>query len=281
MTRTRTVQDVQVPTFLYGTAWKEERTEGLVEEALAAGFRGFDTANQRRHYYEAGVGAALRSALDAGRVSRDDLFLQTKYSYVESQDQRLPYDPQADFSTQVRTSFASSLDHLGVDRIDSLVLHGPRTRQGLSEGDREVWRTMEGLRQEGRVTLLGISNVTTEQVATLCEMARIPPAFVQNRCFARLGWDRDVRHVCRQEGVVYQGFSLLTANRAELSNSRVRRIAERHGRSIPQIVFRFALELGMIPLTGTTDPDHMRQDLAVHDFELSPEDVETLETISG
>lgn len=281
MTPTRSIQSVEVPTFLYGTAWKEERTEGLVREALAAGFRGFDTANQRRHYYEAGVGAALQRALEAGEVSRDDLFLQTKYTYVEGQDQRLPYDPQADVSTQVRQSFASSLDHLGVERIDSLVLHGPRTRQGLSPGDREVWRTMEDLQQEGQVGLLGVSNVTAEQVAALCETARIPPAFVQNRCFARLGWDRDVRHVCRQEGVVYQGFSLLTANRAELSSPPCRSLAERHGKTVPQIVFRFALELGMIPLTGTTDPEHMRQDLAVYDFELPAEDVETLETISG
>jgi len=281
VTKTVTIQDVEVPTFLYGTAWKEERTEGLVAEALAAGFRGFDTANQRRHYHEAGVGAALRKALTEGRVSRDQLFLQTKFTYVEGQDARLPYDPSADYAAQVRQSFGSSLDHLGAERLDSLVLHGPRTRMGLSPGDREVWRTMEGLQREGRVRLLGVSNVTAEQLATVCEIAEIPPAFVQHRCFARLGWGRDVREVCRAHGVLYQGFSLLTANHAELASAPVQRIAAEHGKTVPQVIFRFALQLGMICLTGTTSPEHMREDLAVYDFELSDDEVQTIERISG
>ncbi len=85
--KTLTVQDVEVPTFLYGTAWKEDRTEALVEKALASGFRGIDTANQRTHYHEAGVGAALEKSLrearslGAGVTSCDALFLQTKYTY--------------------------------------------------------------------------------------------------------------------------------------------------------------------------------------------------------
>lgn len=280
VTKTATVQDVEVPTFVYGTAWKEEATKGLVKEALAAGFRGLDTANQRRHYHEAGVGAALREALVEGRVTRDELFLQTKYTYVEGQDARLPYDPAADCPTQVRQSFQSSLDHLGVGRLDSFVLHGPRTRPGLSPDDREVWRTMEELQREGRTRLIGVSNVTAEQLETLCELAEVAPAFVQNRCFARLGWDRDVREICRTEGILYQGFSLLTANRAELASPGVARIAADHGKTVPQVIFRFALQLGMICLTGTTSPEHMRDDLAVYDFELSNEQIRTIEQSS-
>lgn len=279
--RTRLVQDVEVPTFLYGTAWKEDRTEAFVEEALETGFRGIDTANQRKHYHEAGVGTAVQGFLEGGETTRDELFLQTKYTYAEGQDQRLPYDADADYPTQVRQSVESSLEHLGVDRLDSYLLHGPRTRRGLSEGDRQVWRTMEALHGEGRVRLVGVSNVTAEQLATLCELAEIPPAFVQNRCFARRGWDRDVRRVCRDEGVVYQGFSLLTANRVELGSREVRRIAAAHEMTVPQVVFRFALQLGMICLTGTTDPEHMREDLAVYDLELSEEEIETIEGISG
>ena len=83
------------PTFLYGTAWKEERTSALVELALQAGFRGIDTANQRRHYFEGGVGQALAAAYRAGVVTRADLFLQTKFTYRPGQDHRLPYDPHA------------------------------------------------------------------------------------------------------------------------------------------------------------------------------------------
>lgn len=274
------VQGVDVPVFLYGTAWKEERTEALVGEALAAGFRGIDTANQRKHYDEAAVGAAVGGALAAGGVARDDLFLQTKFTYVEGQDERLPYDPAADLPTQVRQSLASSLEHLGVERLDSLLLHGPRRRAGLCADDRDVWSTFEQLHRDGRARLLGASNVTAEQLAALCDLAEVPPAFVQNRCFARLGWDRDVRRVCRERGVVYQGFSLLTANRAELATPTVRAIAARHGVSVPQAIFRFALQLGMICLTGTGDPRHMREDLAL-DFTLAADEVRAIEGIGA
>lgn len=287
--KTRIVQGVEVPTFLYGTAWKEDRTESLVGEALAAGFRGLDTANQRKHYHEAAVGEALGAALRAAREStpgsehpaRNGFFLQTKFTHREGQDARLPYHPSADYATQVRQSFDSSLDHLGVERLDSYLLHGPRRRIGLAPGDLEVWRTMETLRREGLVSLVGVSNVTAVQLARLCDIAEVPPAFVQNRCFARLGWDREVREVCRTAGIVYQGFSLLTANRAELASRNLQAIAMRHGRTLPQVVFRFALEVGMVCLTGTTDPDHMREDLEVYDFELSSDEVETIERISG
>ena len=271
--KTISVEGVEVPQFLYGTAWKEDATENLVGEALAAGFRGIDTANQRKHYYEEGVGAAIRSRLGAGELQREELFLQTKYTYVDGQDRRLPYDPRADYPTQVRQSFESSLQHLGVDYLDSYLIHGPQMRRGLSDGDREVWRTMEELQRAGRVRLIGISNVTAEQVATLCDFAEVKPAFVQNRCYARMGWDREVREVCRALGVVYQGFSLLTANVHEMHGPEITRIAAKHRRTPAQVIFRFAMQVGMIPLTGTTDPDHMREDLAAFDFDLDEEDL--------
>src|SRR5580698_9063833 len=89
------MKPMPTPTFLYGTAWKEDRTAGLVELALGAGFRAIDTANQRRHYFEAGVGQGLAAAYRVGVVTRPDLFLQTKFTYQRGQDHRLPYDPEA------------------------------------------------------------------------------------------------------------------------------------------------------------------------------------------
>src|SRR5207253_3331448 len=126
----------------------------------------------------------------------------------------------------------------------------------------------------GRARLLGVSNVTREQLERLCEGARVRPRFVQNRCHAVRGWDRRVREFCAANGLVYQGFSLLTANREALARPELVRIAKRLGRSVSQIVFRFALDVGMVPLTGTTNADHMRADLAVFDFHLEPEEVE-------
>src|SRR5439155_13918294 len=124
-----------VPDFLYGTAWKEDRTQALTELALRMGFRGIDTANQRRHYFEAGVGEGLAAAYRAGLVTRKDLFLQTKFTYAGGQDHRLPFDPAADLSTQVAQSMASSLEHLGTEYVDNLVLHGPASGRGWSTAD--------------------------------------------------------------------------------------------------------------------------------------------------
>jgi len=132
---------------------------------------------------------------------------------------------------------------------------------------------MEALVDEGLVALLGISNVTAQQVAEVVEFARVAPAFVQNRCYAERGWDRAVRTICDQHGIVYQGFSLLTANRQVLAHRGVRAIAARHARTPAQIVFRFAQQVGMLPITGTSDPTHMKQDLDIRDFELSAQEL--------
>ncbi|HEX6836172.1 MAG TPA: aldo/keto reductase, partial [Polyangia bacterium] len=113
------------PQIIYGTAWKEERTEALVGLALRSGFRAIDTANQRKHYFEAAVGDAIARAIGDGMVTRGELFLQTKFTDVGGQDRRLPYDASAPFAEQVAQSFASSLEHLHTDYLDSYVLHGP------------------------------------------------------------------------------------------------------------------------------------------------------------
>jgi diketogulonate reductase-like aldo/keto reductase len=267
------VHGVRVPRLVYGTAWKEDRTAALTALALATGFRGIDTANQRKHYDEAGVGAALATA----GVARDALFLQTKFTYARGQDHRLPYDPAAPVATQVAQSFASSLEHLGVDRVDSYVLHGPETGRGWTTMDRETWAAMEALHRAGHARLLGVSNISADQLLLLCHAATVAPALVQNRCYARDGWDKEVRAICRDRGIAYQAFSLLTANARELGTPKVAAIAKRLGATIPQIVFRFAHAIGMIALTGTSSETHMRQDLAAIDLALEAADIKTLE----
>jgi diketogulonate reductase-like aldo/keto reductase len=264
----RSVQGIGVPSFFYGTAWKEDRTRELTKEALAAGFRAVDTANQRRHYVEADVGQAVAETLAQGIAGRAELFLQTKFTFQGGQDHRLPYDPRADVATQVGQSLDSSLAHLQTSYVDSLILHGPSTAYGLAEADRQAWRAMEDLQRSGRARLIGLSNVSLEQLEAFVEDAEVAPAFVQNRCFARDRWDADVRGFCRRHGIAYQAFSLLTANLRELRQPAVERIARRSGRTLPQVVFRFAHQLGMIPLTGTTSQAHMKEDLASFDFEL-------------
>jgi diketogulonate reductase-like aldo/keto reductase len=273
--------DAPVPDFLYGTAWKEDRTPALTELALRTGFRGIDTANQRRHYVEAGVGQGLAAAYRAGVVTRAELFLQTKFTYVGGQDHRLPYDPAADLSVQVAQSMASSLEHLGTDHVDSYVLHGPASGRGWSDADAEVWAAMVTQRDRGRTRLLGVSNVALRHLQMMDADGAELPRFVQNRCFARLGWDRQVRAFCAERGIVYQGFSLLTANPEVLHHPLVGGIASRLGATPAQVVFRFAQAVGMLPLTGTSDATHMRQDLASRALTLSADEVLAIESLAG
>jgi diketogulonate reductase-like aldo/keto reductase len=268
------------PDFLYGTAWKEERTAGLTEMALRAGFRGIDTANQRRHYHEVGVGEGLAAAYRAGIVTRDDLFLQTKFTSIGGQDQRLPYDPHAPLSTQVAQSMASSLEHLATDHVDSYVLHGPSSGHGWTDEDTETWTAMLAERDAGRTRVVGVSNVSLRHLMEMERLGLESPAFVQNRCFARLAWDHDVRAFCRERGIVYQGFSLLTANPDAFRSRLVAGIAARERATVPQVIFRFAQAVGMLPLTGTSNAEHMKQDLASRAVTLADDEVRAIETVA-
>ena len=270
-----------IPKLLYGTAWKEERTLALTTLALEAGFRGIDTANQRKHYFELAVGEAVQAAISAGRVTRAELFLQSKFTFQDGQDERLPYDPAASVTSQVRQSCQSSLEHFGTDYLDSFVLHGPSSRGRLTPADIEAWRAIEALANDGQTRFIGVSNFTLEQLRELLQLAKVAPRFLQNRCYAKTGWDRDVRRLCREHGVVYQGFSLLTANRAELKQEAFQRLSKQTGHSVPVLVFRFALQVGMLPLTGTSNAEHMQQDLGALDFALEASEVEVLERIAG
>lgn len=268
-----------LPAFLYGTAWKEERTAALTELAIRTGFRAIDTANQRRHYFEAGVGEGLQAAYRAGVMTRADLFLQTKFTYRAGQDHRLPYDPAAGLSTQVAQSLGSSLEHLGTDYVDSFVLHGPASGYGWTDSDDEVWGAMIKEREAGRTRLLGVSNVSIVHLEQMAEKYRELPAFVQNRCYARLGWDREVRKFCSARKIVYQGFSLLTANVDVVRHPVIADVAKRHGATSAQIVFRFAQSIGILPLTGTSDALHMKQDLDSAGIALATDEVRLIDAI--
>ncbi len=260
------------PAFIYGTAWKQEATAALVAEALRAGFRAIDTANQKKHYREDFAGEALKDLGSYG-LTRADLFLQSKYTNVEGQDDRLPYDPNAAYPAQVEQSFTSSLRHFRTDYLDSYLLHGPRSSHGMTRGDWEVWGAMEALRDSGKTRAIGVSNVGLSHVEELCRKARCKPEFIQNRCYAIRGWDRDVREFCLKNGIVYQGFSLLTANPQVVRSREVAAIAARLEATAEQVIFAFSKAIGILPLTGTTDPAHMREDLDAARLSLSPGDI--------
>ena len=273
-----TYNQVAIPPFMYGTAWKKEATTGLVLQAVEVGFTAIDTANQLVHYDEARVGEALLQLAMQG-ITRDSLFLQTKFTSINGQDHRLPYDPRVNITTQVQQSFASSLAHLHTDYLDSYVLHGPYSRRGLRSEDWEVWAAIESLYDAGKTKMIGVSNVTADQLTLLCVKAKHKPMMVQNRCYAAFGWDKEVREICRTHHIIYQGFSLLTANREVFIDPEIRAMAARYDATLAQLIFRFAMQIGMLPLTGTTNPQHMKEDLQSDRFMLLSEEVQYIETV--
>lgn len=263
---------VRMPRLLYGTAWKGQRTAMLVASALQAGFRGFDTAAQPKHYDEAGVGAGLAAV---ARPAREALYLQTKFTPPTGQDrERLPYALTAPLATQIEQSLASSLRNLCTTYLDALVLHSPlesRARTLLA------WRAMEQLVGSGGVRQLGISNCyALAEFDALYRAATIKPAVLQNRFYARTRHDRELRAYCHAHNVVYQSFWTLTANPDALASSTLRILAERHGRTPAQILFRYLTHIDVVPLTGTQSTVHMREDLAIFDFDLEPRECDAV-----
>lgn len=252
---------------LYGTAWKQDETERLVRHALEVGFRGIDTACQPKHYNEAGVGAGIAASLNT-RLRREQLYLQTKFTPTAGQEpHQIPYDARAPLDEQVVQSTAVSLSNLRTDYLDCLLLHSPLEDM---EQTAKVWQAMEALVDAGSVRQLGISNCyQLAQLEALCTQARIAPVVLQNRFHAETDYDRQLRVFCQPRGIVYQSFWTLTANPQLLAHETVRTLARRHGRTAPQILFRYLTQIGIVPLTGTRSPAHMRQDLAIFDFELT------------
>lgn len=259
---------VRVPKIIYGTAWKKERTADLVEQALTLGFRGVDTACQPKHYDEAGVGEGLARCLSAGLLVREDVYLQSKFTPADGQDpKRMPYDPKASLSRQVAQSFEVSLKNLQTDWLDGLVLHSPLAKEAELT---EVWQAMEAIQKTGGARQLGISNCYDLAVLRrLHEKAEIKPAVLQNRFYAQTGYDRPIREFCRRQNILYQSFWTLTANAQILLHDTVEALAAKYGRSAEQVFFRYLTQTGIVPLSGTTSEQHMREDLAIFDFALT------------
>lgn len=270
---------VRMPSIIYGTAWKKDETEQLVTLALQEGFRGIDTACQPRHYNEPGVGAGIAAALGPS-LRRADVYLQTKYTPASGQDPaRIPYDPSAPLAEQVAQSFAASLSNLRTDYLDGLVLHSPLV---TGHETLEAWRAMESLVERGGVRQLGISNCyRLEQLQALHRAARIKPAVLQNRFYAATGYDLELRAFCATEHIIYQSFWTLTANAHILDHPTMTSIAARHHRRAPQILFRYLVGSGVVPLTGTRSRTHMQEDLQIFAFELSASERRAIDALLG
>ena len=262
---------VKMPRIIYGTAWKKDRTADLVVKAIQTGFRGIDTACQPKHYNEPQIGTALQRLKDYG-IEREDLFLQTKFTPLSGQDPRqVPYEKNAPVELQIAQSFETSKNNLQTEYVDSLVLHSPMAPHALLM---KAWNAMEKIQKTGGARQLGISNCyDTDVIGSLYADAGVKPAIIQNRFYQETGYDADLRHWCSDHEVIYQSFWTLTANPHILASNIIRTIAWKYKKTEAQIFFRYLSLSGIVPLTGTTSEQHMREDLGIFDFELSSEDL--------
>jgi len=249
----------------------------LVIEAVNAGFRWIDTACQPKHYREDLVGEALEKLFQSG-MSREDLFVQTKFTPMSGQDpENVPYDPKAPLGEQVKQSITKSLSNLRTDYIDSLILHS-----ALSSHDQTmvVWRVFEEFYHQHKVRSLGVSNhYNIKRLKKLWNDAEVKPSFVQNRFYSDTHYDPEIRTFCLEKHIWYQSFWTLTANPKIINHSYVTKLAKQKGKTPEQIFFRFVMKLGITPLTGTTSREHMDQDLEVGrlEFDLSSAEVKKLQ----
>ncbi|KAJ5575517.1 hypothetical protein N7535_002443 [Penicillium sp. DV-2018c] len=282
-----------IPVFIYGTAWKKDRSADLVYNAIESGFRAVDTAAQPRHYQEHLVGDGIRRAIAEGVISRADLYVsghslflllktikglptnkrqvQTKFSPIGAQDvTNMPYDPSAPVTEQVHASIKSSLHNLRTKSdpssvneayIDTVVIHSPLPTLAQTL---EAWHALETYVPH-RIRNLGVSNCTLPMLRELCTSSQttIKPSVVQNRFYEDTLFDVPLRAFCRNNQVIYQSFWTLTAN-PDLVRSRPVQQLARHVEITPEAAFyTLVMSLGDVTvLNGTKNESRMREDLA-------------------
>lgn len=258
-----------VPAFLYGTAWKKDKTADLVYLAICSGFKGIDTAAQPKHYREDLVGQGVRRALSEDKISRGDLFIQTKFTSVNGQDpSKMPYNPTASIFEQVHTSIRSSLRNMRPlaeesssesTYLDCLVLHSPLPTMAQTL---EAWRAAETYVPH-KIRYLGISNVSLSVLEQLYDAADFKPAVVQNRFYPSTKFDLSVRAFCAEKSIIYQSFWTLSANPKIVHGPEVGQVANKIGLTPYEAMYSLVLALdNVVILNGTTNTKHMVDDVS-------------------
>jgi len=272
-----TNENIKIPAIVYGTAWKKQQTARLVEEAILNGFRGVDTACQPKHYQEDLVGDGLLKAYNSG-IKREDLYIQTKFTPIDGQDpNNMPYSKEDSLETQIQKSFQRSKENLKTKFIDSYVLHSPVFPTNKLK---RTWSVMESFYESKEVGQLGISNCyDLELLQYLYEFAKVKPAVVQNRFYGATQYDKEIRDWCNEKGIIYQSFWSLTANIEVLNSELIISFCKKYSKTQAQIFYRYLHQLGIVPLIGTTDKEHMQEDMKIFEFELTSDEINKINNL--
>ena len=255
-----------VPQLALGT-WliDDNQVANAVRAAVTMGYRHVDTA--QAYANERGVGEGIRTC----GVPREQLFVTSKVAAEHK-----TYEAAT-------ASIDETLKLMGLDYLDMMIIHSPQpwvevnqSENRYIEGNRAAWRALEDAMKAGKLRAIGVSNFLKEDIDNLWEAAEIKPMVNQVLCHIS-NTPLDLIDYCQEKGIVMEAYSPVAHGEA-MKNLAIRAIAEKYGISIPQLCIRYDLQLGMITLPKTANPDHMKSNGEV-DFTISDEDMETLKHI--
>lgn len=242
----------RMPVLGLGTWQLTRETAATVQGAVEAGYRMIDTAVD--YGTQPGIGEAVRRI----ELDRAELFVVTK---VEEDDQA--YD-----------AVQRDLGEIGLDYADLTLIHRPPP-SGAGEA---LWRELMRARDDGLVRDIGVSNYPGKLLDTLAEATGEMPAVNQIEC-SPFGFSDALLHHHRERNVVIQAYSPLTRGR-RLDDERLARVAEKYGRTPAQILLRWSLQKGTVPIPKANRRAHYEENLAVFDFELADEEMSALDALN-
>ena len=257
---------VVVPQLALGT-WliDDDKAADAVRAAIAMGYRHVDTA--QAYANERGVGDGIRTC----SIPRGQLFVTSKVAAEHK-----TYEAAA-------ASIDETLKLTGLDYLDMMIIHSPQpwvevnqSENRYVEGNRAAWRALEDALKAGKLRAIGVSNFLKEDIDSLWEAAEIKPMVNQVLCHIS-NTPLDLISYCQEKGIVMEAYSPVAHGEA-MKNPAIRAMAEKYGVSIPQLCIRYDLQLGMITLPKTANPDHMKSNGEV-EFIISDEDMEILKHI--
>ncbi len=254
---------VEIPVLALGTWFiDDDKVADAVRAAVKMGYRHVDTA--QAYGNERGVGEGIRTA----GVPREQLFVTSKVA--------------AEYKTyeEAAASIDKTLADMGLDYLDMMIIHSPQPWDKVNqsedryvEGNRAAWRALEDAYKAGKLRAIGVSNFLQEDIESLWETAEIKPMVNQVLCHISNS-PLELIGYCQKKGIVMEAYSPVAHGEA-LKNKAIAAMAEKYGVTIPQLCIRFDIQLDMIVLPKTANPEHMKSNAAV-DFTITDEDMEIL-----
>lgn len=256
---------VEIPKLGLGTWFiNNDNAAQAVKDAVNIGYRHIDTAQAYQN--EAGVGEGIRTC----GVKREELFVTTKLAAeVKSYDEAV-------------ASIDGSLKTMGLDYIDLMIIHSPKPwakfheEDRFFEGNKEAWRALEEAYNAGKLRAIGLSNFQKEDIDNILESCTVPPMI--NQILAHISnTPKELIEYCKDKSILVEAYSPI--GHGELfKNEEVATMAEKYNVSVPQLAIRYDLQLGLLPLPKTANPEHMKNNTAL-DFEISDNDMDTLKNM--